>query len=122
MARFSSRLAECLPGKLRSESCPITTAPPVDSLKRLTSKDLIDFHAVHYRPNNSILAVVGDVTMKEFLTKVEKVFGDWQKGDVPVTNIELRIRVNDCQKIHVFSMLREHNYCLVNWTEGHSFF
>jgi predicted Zn-dependent peptidase len=61
--------------------------PPVESIKKLTSKDLADFHSTYYRPNNAILAIVGDVTMKELLPKIEKVFGDWQKGDVPATTI-----------------------------------
>jgi len=60
---------------------------PADSIKKLTTKDLTDFHATHYRPNNAILAIVGDVTMKEIMPKLEKAFGDWQKGDVPATTI-----------------------------------
>jgi len=62
-------------------------APPADSLKKLTSKDLADFHSTYYRPNNAILAVVGDVTMKELMPKIQKAFGDWQKADVPAVNI-----------------------------------
>src|ERR1051325_9077640 len=62
-------------------------APPADSLKKLTSKDLADFHSTYYRPNNAILAIVGDVTLKEIMPKLEKAFGDWQKGDVPATTI-----------------------------------
>jgi zinc protease len=62
-------------------------APPAESLKKLTSKELADFHATYYRPNNAILAIVGDVTMKEILPKLEAAFGDWQKGDVPAVTI-----------------------------------
>lgn len=62
-------------------------SPPTESLKRLTSKDLADFHAAYYRPNNSILAIVGDVTSKEVLPKITKAFGDWTKGQVPATTI-----------------------------------
>ena len=62
-------------------------APPAESLKKLTSKDLADFHATYYRPNNAILAIVGDVTMKDIMPKIEKAFGDWQKGDVPAMSI-----------------------------------
>jgi predicted Zn-dependent peptidase len=62
-------------------------APPAESLKKLTSKDLAEFHAMYYRPNNAILAIVGDVTMKEIMPKLEKVFGDWEKGDVPAVTI-----------------------------------
>src|SRR6185369_1316829 len=48
---------------------------------------LANFHSTYYRPNNAILAVVGDVTMKELLPKVEKAFGDWGKGEIPATTI-----------------------------------
>jgi predicted Zn-dependent peptidase len=62
-------------------------AAPTESVKKLTSKDLVDFHSTYYRPNNAILAVVGDITMKELLPKVQKAFGDWQKGEIPATTI-----------------------------------
>lgn len=62
-------------------------APPADSIKKLTQKDLAGFHSTYYRPNNAILAIVGDVTLKELLPKIEKAFGDWQKADVPSTAI-----------------------------------
>src|ERR1044071_7119363 len=62
-------------------------APPAASIKKLMSKDLATFHSTYYRPNNAILTVVGDVTMKSILPKIEKAFGDWQKGDVPATTI-----------------------------------
>lgn len=62
-------------------------APPAESLKRLSTKDLAEFHSMYYRPNNAILAVVGDVTLKELMPKLQKAFGDWQKADVPVIRI-----------------------------------
>lgn len=62
-------------------------APPMESIKKVNSKDLAEFHSTYYRPNNAILAIVGDVTLKEVLPKIEKAFGDWQKGDVPATSI-----------------------------------
>jgi len=62
-------------------------SPPAESLKKLTSKDLAAFHSTYYRPNNAILAVVGDVTMKGLMPMLEKAFGDWQKADVPAITI-----------------------------------
>jgi len=58
-------------------------SPPAESLKKLSSKDLVQFHSTYYRPNNAILAVVGDVSMKDLLPRIQKAFGDWQKADVP---------------------------------------
>ena len=36
-------------------------------------------------PGNA--TIVGDVTMKEIMPKLEQTFGDWQKGDVPTAAI-----------------------------------
>lgn len=62
-------------------------APPAESLKKLSSKDLAAFHSTYYRPNNAFIAIVGDVTLKEVMPKLEKAFGDWQKGEVPTATI-----------------------------------
>ena len=60
---------------------------PAESIKKLTSKDLADFHSTYFRPNNAMLAIVGDVSLKEIMPKIEKAFGDWQKADVPSMTI-----------------------------------
>lgn len=60
---------------------------PAESIKKLNTKDLAAFHSTFYRPNNAMLTVVGDVTMKSVLPVIEKAFGDWQKADVPPTTI-----------------------------------
>ena len=41
------------------------------------------FHRRNFVPNNAILAVVGDVTADEAFEGVKKVFGDWERRDVP---------------------------------------
>ena len=55
------------------------------SLASITRADLVAFHERFFVPNNAILAVVGDVSVDEAFATVQKVFGDWQKKDVPVT-------------------------------------
>lgn len=62
-------------------------APPAETLRKTTSEDLARFHATHYVPNNAMLAVVGDVTLKEILPKLERAFGDWKAGAAPKTVI-----------------------------------
>ncbi len=62
-------------------------ASPAESLKRASSADLGRFHLTFYRPNNAMLAIVGDVTLKELLPKLEKAFGGWQRADSPPTTI-----------------------------------
>jgi len=49
----------------------------------LTREDLLAFHSRYFMPNNAILAIVGDVTAEEAFGAAKKIFGDWQKRDLP---------------------------------------
>lgn len=62
-------------------------APPPDSIRKIKSADLAGFYAKYYRPNNAMLAIVGDVKLKEIMRKLEAAFGGWARGDVPATTI-----------------------------------
>ena len=42
-----------------------------------------EYYSTYFRPNDSFLAVVGDISKDEAKTLVEKYFGDWQKGEIP---------------------------------------
>ena len=54
-----------------------------ETLAALTRDDLIAYHTRFFMPNNAILAIVGDVTAEEAFAAAKKVFGDWQKRDMP---------------------------------------
>ncbi len=54
-----------------------------ETLSSLTREDFVAFHLKYFHPNNAILAIVGDVTADEAFTMAKKVFGDWQKRDLP---------------------------------------
>jgi zinc protease len=58
-----------------------------EEIQRLTPDVLQKFHALNYKPNNAIFAIVGDVKPAEIVAKLEKTFGAWQRGDVPQTPI-----------------------------------
>ena len=49
----------------------------------MTRDDLVAFHTRFFMPNNAILAIVGDVTAPEAFAAAKKIFGDWQKRDLP---------------------------------------
>jgi predicted Zn-dependent peptidase len=61
--------------------------PPADAIKKIASADLMKFHDANYVPNNALLAIVGDVTMKEIVPKLERAFGDWKAGTPAQTTI-----------------------------------
>ena len=45
--------------------------------KKVSRKDLADFHKAHFLPNKSSLVVVGRANRIEFKQQIEKVFGSW---------------------------------------------
>jgi len=53
-----------------------------ETVAGITREDLRRFHAVHFVPNNMILAVVGDTTPEEALAQVQRTFGAWPKGEL----------------------------------------
>jgi zinc protease len=56
-------------------------------IEQFTPEMLQKFHAAHYRPNNAIFAIVGDVKPAEVVAKLEKTFASWKPGDIPKTEI-----------------------------------
>jgi zinc protease len=50
-----------------------------DTLAKITRDDLREFHRRYYSPNNSILAIVGDITASEAMAAATRVFGDWPR-------------------------------------------
>jgi zinc protease len=55
------------------------------SLERLAPPHLSAIHAAHYRPDNAILVLTGDITPEAGFAIAEKTFGDWTppKGAPP---------------------------------------
>lgn len=54
-----------------------------ETVKKLNRDDLAKFHDANYAPNQSLLAVAGDITPEEAFGVAEKYFGGWQKLDIP---------------------------------------
>lgn len=52
------------------------------SLEKLTREDLIAFYRSYYRPNNATIIVVGDVTMKDITSRLEKILARWTSAPV----------------------------------------
>jgi zinc protease len=54
----------------------------VEDLDNATLDDIKAFHDTYYKPNNSILAIVGDINVKEAYFLIKKYFGDIQAGPI----------------------------------------
>ena len=66
---------------------PLTGSGTAASVGKLTREDLVKFHDVWIRPNDSTLIVVGDTTLAEITPKLEKLFAGWKAGKVPAKNV-----------------------------------
>lgn len=49
-------------------------------IKSLTREDIVQYYQSVYRPNNSVLIVVGNIDKTSLLPKLERAFGNW-KGE-----------------------------------------
>jgi zinc protease len=50
------------------------------SIQAIGHDDVVKFYESYYRPNNSTLIVVGDVTMNSLKPMLERSLGDWKAG------------------------------------------
>ncbi|MGB9835266.1 MAG: M16 family metallopeptidase [Candidatus Saccharicenans sp.] len=85
------RLSENRPGYFFSEQvrAAFYTASPyhwdvigwMDDLKKMTKKDLIEFHNKYYVPNNAVAIYVGDFQPEEIIRLAEKYFGQIPRGE-----------------------------------------
>jgi len=59
-------------------------AHPIDgwekSVKTLVREDVVGFHDRYFRPENAMIAVVGDVDPQAVKAALGKAFGDWKSG------------------------------------------
>jgi len=65
----------------------LTGSGTAASVRKITRDDLVKFHETWYRPNYSTLVVVGDTTLAEITSKLEKLFAGWKPGEVPAKNV-----------------------------------
>ena len=74
-------------GPEHAYSTPFTGSGTEDSVRGLTVQDAQKFYQTWFKPNNATIIVVGDTTMAEIKPRLEAVFADWERGDVPDKNI-----------------------------------
>ena len=55
-------------------------------LKKISREEIIDFYKTYFRPEHTILGIVGDFQPEKMKQLIEKAFGDWQ-GTPPTPKI-----------------------------------
>ncbi len=70
-------------------------------LSRLATLDILNFHKNYYAPNNTIIAVVGDVTEKEVVSLLNNYFKTWKRSNraVPAPAAPPRIEKTFVKKL-----------------------
>ncbi|MCK4461370.1 MAG: insulinase family protein, partial [candidate division Zixibacteria bacterium] len=58
--------------------------PEYATVEAITRDDLMAFHKSYVAPENIQMAIIGDYDRDAVLETVNKYFGDWPQGDVPV--------------------------------------
>ncbi|MBD2531146.1 insulinase family protein [Nostoc flagelliforme FACHB-838] len=63
---------------------PLHAFPTEDSLQQIQRRDVIDFKAKHYRPDTTVLALVGDFDLDKVRSLIKNEFGNWEvSGEAP---------------------------------------
>ena len=72
---------------LYGETSPYARTIEYETLDNIAREDVIDFYQTYFRPENTILGIVGDFEAEEMIDRVESTFGDWQV-DTPLPALE----------------------------------
>jgi zinc protease len=60
-----------------------------ETIDHISREEIQKFHSLYFRPNNSILAVVGDITEGELNALVARFMEEWKSAEVPARTLAL---------------------------------
>ncbi|MBI5755937.1 MAG: insulinase family protein [Nitrospirae bacterium] len=86
-----------------------------ESVGNITRDDIVSFFQRYYKPNNTIMAVVGDLELKEAVSLIETYFNSWEKSKVKPHDIPPVSRVTKKD-----SLLIDRNITQANIVLGHT--
>jgi zinc protease len=91
---------------------PVMGTP--QGLTAITRQDLVEFHRNYYRPNNSVLSVVGDLTPEEAQGWVAKTFGAWAAAPLPAVKLPAIPPLDQRQEVVIDKDITQANIILGN--------
>jgi len=53
------------------------------SINEISQKDIAEFYEKYYRPNNAVLAIVGDINPESIKKNISKLLGKWENKEIP---------------------------------------
>jgi zinc protease len=81
------------------------------SVRLIPQESLIEFYQRHYRPNRTIMAVVGDISHQEITQAIEQAFRNWTAGAPPSAPL-IPSAIGSAQSIRVNKDLTQSNIIL----------
>ncbi|MBP9891684.1 MAG: insulinase family protein [Planctomycetes bacterium] len=66
-----------------------------ETIKGITREDLVAWHQKWFRPDNCIIAAVGDFKSKELLQLLKDRFGGWKKPQEPLSHPAFEFKLRD---------------------------
>ncbi|MEK6583661.1 MAG: pitrilysin family protein, partial [Nitrospirota bacterium] len=86
-----------------------------ESVGRITRDDIVSFYQQYYKPNNAIVAVVGDLGYKEAVALIEEYFRQWGKSRITLPDVPAVTKVTKKG-----SILIDRNITQANIVLGHT--
>jgi zinc protease len=74
-------------GRDHAYGSPLTGSGTEASVSAMTREQLAEFHKTWFKPNNATLVITGDITLDEIKPRLEKLFKNWSRGEVPKKNL-----------------------------------
>jgi zinc protease len=59
---------------------PLAWEPTPTTVSNITREDLVGFHRRYLRPDNAVIGITGDITPREALEHLNRLFRDWEAG------------------------------------------
>ena len=59
------------------------------TVSNLGRPDLQQFHNTYFRPDNTVICIVGRISPEDAIAQVEKVLGDWEAPPTPIPTLSL---------------------------------
>lgn len=67
----------------------LSTLGTEKTVSQITRTDIQEFHQTHFRPDNIIISIVGNITNAKAINLVEENYGNWQRPATPPVTLNL---------------------------------
>ncbi len=87
-------------GEGHAYGLPLTGSGTLESVQKITSESLANYHQSWFKPGNATLVIVGDTSLAQIQPKLERLFAGWKDGAVPSKNIAT-VAQKDAETVYI---------------------